>query len=379
LVAFINTPPVNLTKNGRGFKTEKDYTCNLREDKYGDYAKFLTTVLCHFEYEGLSFNFISPVNEPQWDWSNKPGEMNQEGTPWHNKDIFRITAALDSTILAAGLRTRILLTEAATLKHLYGERGYAGSQIREFFSDGSPLNVRQFKSVHPIVAGHSYFTDDGDSNRINIRRKVRDTAAAYRIPFWQSEYSMLGNGYREGKKGRIPAMDCALFLAKMIHTDLTVANATAWQLWNAYEPGSAEFDTRYYLIALNSNDSNTVGTFKVTKNLWAFGHFSRFIRPGMTRINVSANDGLSEEAASQDLMSSAYLKTDGGIVMVLINYSDKVKSVDCSIAGKRKSKTATMYSTTAEADVNMKPSTIPALTNLKLAPRSVNTLIIPGQ
>ncbi len=39
LIAFSNTPPVQFTKNGLGFKTEKDYTCNLRDDKYDDYAR----------------------------------------------------------------------------------------------------------------------------------------------------------------------------------------------------------------------------------------------------------------------------------------------------------------------------------------------------
>jgi O-glycosyl hydrolase len=377
LIAFSNTPPVHFTRNGRGFKTEKDYTCNLREDKYGDYASFLTKVLRHFEGQGLRFNYISPVNEPQWDWSNKPGEMNQEGTPWHNKDIFRITRVLDSTLQAAGLNTKILLPEAATLKHLYGERGHAANQIRSFYSEASPLNVKSFKTVHPIIAGHSYFTDHGDSNRIIIRRSVRDSAAAYRVPFWQSEYSMLGNGYKEGKTGRIPAMDCALFLAKMIHTDLTVANAAAWQLWNVYEPGSAAFDTRYYLIALSSNDSNTAGNFTITKNLWAFGHFSRFIRPGMTRINVLRSDGLSEEEASQDLMCSAYANAKGGVVLVLINYSEKAKTVDCSIPGKKTSGKARIYTTTGAADINMKPAWVSALSRIELMPRSINTIVIP--
>jgi len=375
LIAFSNTPPVQFTKNGLGFKTEKDYTCNLREDKYGAYANFLTEVIKHFDSKGIHFKFVSPVNEPQWDWSNKFGQMNQEGTPWHNRDIFNIISSLDSSLQNRKLTTSILLPEAATLKHLYDEeKNHAGKQIQFFFSDTSSFNVSRLQRIHPVVAGHSYFTDAGDSNRVSIRQHLKDSAVAYRVPFWQSEYSMLGDGYRERKTGKIPAMDCALFLAKMIHTDLTVANAAAWQLWNVYEPGDPDFNTRYYLIALKTNDSNTNGTFKVTKNLWAMGHYSRFIRPGMKRVAIDRNDGLTDVQTSQGLMSSAFCDDKGKTVIVLINYSGQIHKINCSIKGRKKIRASKMYTTTA--DTNMKPAIVRDLKNVTLQPRSINTIII---
>jgi O-glycosyl hydrolase len=376
LIAFSNTPPVYFTQNGLGFKTEKDYTCNLREDKYDAYAEFLSRVLKHFDSTGIHFRFISPVNEPQWDWSNKFGEMNQEGTPWHNADIFKITARLDSLLRKQKLKTQILLPEAATLKHLYSEGGHAGKQIQFFTGESSPYNIKKIPSVYPVLAGHSYFTDAGDSNRVHIRRQVRDTMAAYKTRFWQSEYSMLGNGYKENKPGRIPAMDCALFLAKMIHTDLTVANAAAWQLWNVYEPGSADFDTRYYLIALQTNDSNNDGSFKVTKNLWAMGHYSRFIRPGMKRLVPERDDDLTDEQSSRDLMCSAFSDGKGKVVMVLINYTNESKTVNCRIKGSTKFRSKTIYTTTGDPEVNMKPGPIADPAEIKLQPRSINTIIL---
>ncbi|MFC3366414.1 hypothetical protein ACFOG5_24860 [Pedobacter fastidiosus] len=36
---------------------------------------------------------------------------------------------------------------------------------------------------------------------------------------------MLADGFREGQKTDRSAMDCALFLSKVIHTDLTIGNA----------------------------------------------------------------------------------------------------------------------------------------------------------
>ena len=171
-------------------------------------------------------------------------------------------------------------------------------------------------------------------------------------------------------------MDCALFLAKIIHTDLAVANAAAWQLWNVYEPGSADFDTRYYLIALQTNDSNTSGSFKVTKNLWSMGHYSRFIRPGMKRLVIERDDQLTDEESSADVMCSAYTDGKDKTVIVTINYLDEPRTINCKIRGGRKYKSLTIYTTTADPSVNMKPAAVSDLSRVVLAPRSINTIVL---
>ena len=373
LILFSNTPPVQFTKNGLGFKTEKDYTTNLREDKYADYAGFLATVVQHFDAEGLHFNYVSPVNEPQWDWSGAFGTMNQEGSPWHNKDIYRITVALDSAISAKKLSSNIIVAEAGMLTALYDGQGHAAKQVQNFYSPDSALYIGKLQHLKPVVEGHSYFTENGDTNLISIRSKLRDTAAKYKVPFWQSEYSMLGDGYKEGKSGKISAMDCALFLAKVIHNDFTVANATAWQLWNAWEPGDADWDTRYYLLALQNNAANTTGNFNITKNLWALGHYSRFVRPGMKRIVTSRSDGLSDMEAAQDLMVSAFTG-DKQVVIVAINYTSDNRNI--SFKGIEKYKACTQYITTALNDDNMKAQPLTSVSNIQLHPRSIATFVV---
>jgi hypothetical protein len=184
-------------------------------------------VLEHFDSIGLPFSYISPVNEPQWAWADKPGSAGQEGSSWRNEEIHRVVAALDSALTAHRLPTKILVTEA------------------------------------------------GDSNMVNIRRRVADTTAKYGVNYWETEYSMLADGWREGTKGGRSAMDCALFLAKVMHNDLVVGNAAAWEFWNAYEPGRADSNTRYYLIALKPNAGFTDGDYYATKGMWALGNFSR--------------------------------------------------------------------------------------------------------
>ena len=375
LIAFSNTPPVQFTKNGLGFKTEKNFEANLREDRYAEYAGFLATVLQHFDKEGLHFKYISPVNEPQWDWYNKFGRMNQEGSPWHNKDIYKITASLDSALSSKRLRTKILVTEAAMLTFLYEGNNHASRQIQNFYSNRSNQYVGNLKHILPVIAGHSYFTDNGDTSIVTVRRKLKDTAAKYGVGFWQSEYSMLNDGYREGVKGRIPAMDCALFLSKIIYHDLAIANASAWQLWNSWEPGNPDFDTRYYLLALKNNPANTEGDFTITKNLWALGHYSRFIRPGMHRVITVRSDSLNDLQAAKDVMLSAFA-SDKEIVVVAVNYTGSNKEVSLEIPRLNKVKKILKYVTSANKDDNMKPYSLNSLSNITLQPRSIATIVL---
>lgn len=377
LIAFSNTPPVQFTKNGRGYKTTKDYISNLKPEHYGDYAGFLATVLKHFDQEGLHFNYISPVNEPQWDWYHAPGQgAKQEGSPWRNDEIAHVAKSLDSALTATGSTSKILLTEAAQLDYLYTKTGNANQQTQAFFNPKSKLALTGLRNLPPLIGGHSYFTDKGDSARIAIRRHVADTTAKYGVAFWQTEYSMLADGYREGKTGRIPAIDCALFLSKVIHDDLVYGHAAAWQLWNSWEPGNPDFDTRYYLIALNpANKEYTNGTITATKNLWALGHYSRFIRPGMHRLNITRNDGLTPTQIAQDLMVSAYA-SEKEIVLVVINYSNEERVLKPEISGF-KVKGGEVYLTTGEKGVDMKKGKVGSLKEgVKVPARGLMTVVL---
>lgn len=371
LTAFSNSPPVFYTKNGLGFKTQKDYRANLLPGSYDDYARFLATVLKHFEGEGIHFDYVSPVNEPQWDWTGVFGKAKQEGSPWTNREIYNVVRQLDSALTAQKLDTRILFPEAAKLTFLYGGANHASNQIETFFDPESDLYLGDLDHVPAQVAGHSYFTDASDSMTVNVRKKVAGKAAQYGVSFYESEYSLLADGFREGTGRKRTAMECALFLAKIINRDFTVADAVAWEFWNAFEPGSAAHDTRYYLIALDPNEDFTDGDFTPTKNLWALGHYSRFIEPGMHRIETSRSDGLGPLEASQAIMISAFANS-GELVLVVINYTDEKREVRFELQNFGRARSVAKYETTAKAGQNMKKMPQEGLRGV-LAPRSITT------
>ncbi len=384
LIAFSNTPPVFFTQNGYGFKTTKDGRSNLRPDKVGAFANFLVSVIEHFDDQGLHFDYLSPVNEPQWDWSYTPGTAKQEGCPWQNDEIAQVVKALDEALTKNRQDTKILVPEAGRLEFLYKQDVEEADlkkskQIAAFWAPDSPLYLGTLEHVCPYVAGHSYFTDNGDEQLLSTRRSLAQAVAqsSRGLEYWQSEYCLLGNGYRDGRR-RPSEMDHALFLAKVIHHDLLVGQATAWHYWNAYEPGRAA-TPRYYLIALAPDFDGKDGGFTATKCLWALGHYSRFVRPGMKRLLVRRSDGLSDEQAAQRLMVSAYAdERTGKTVVVIVNYRDveEVLKVDRKGFGVSASADKPVrYVTTANPDENMTAAPLDSLdSHVTCPPRSIVTV-----
>ncbi len=378
LIAFVNSPPVQFTKNGLGFKFKTDSSSNLKEDKYEAYANFLADVMRHFDKANLHFNYISPVNEPQWDWTGAMGKAKQEGSPWTNEEIYKAAKALNTSLGNQKLTTKILLSEAGMLDHLYASNlKHRSRQVDNFWNPGSELYVGGLGHVTKYVEGHGYFTDNGDAYMINTRRSLRDTLKKYPgLEYWQSEYCMLGNGFKDGTTGKLSRMDYALWLAKVIHHDLTIGNATGWHYWNSYEPGSAD-NPRYFLIAMNPRRTVNPDTlFTITKNLWALGHYSLFVRPGMYRVETSRNDGLADIAVAQNIMISAFKDTtEKRLIINMINYTTENKNTTLILQGITKGKTMLLvnrYVTSEKEGDDLKPYPVNSNGNSTIKNNSYN-------
>ena len=100
-VGFTNSPPIQLTKNGKAYSSNGE-EANISVENYLPFSKFLVDVSKQFEKEGIPFNYLSPFNEPQWDWTGN----GQEGTPFKNDEIFAITKVLDSLLTAGEIKDK---------------------------------------------------------------------------------------------------------------------------------------------------------------------------------------------------------------------------------------------------------------------------------
>ena len=170
-----------MTKHGYAYNKDNGSNYILAEDKYDDYALFAAEVVDHFDKEGIHFDYISPMNEPQYAWAG-----GQEGSPATDQEIADVIKALSSAFAAKQLTTQLTFAEAGFL-------GSAESQIPKFWGNEQPtMKVAGLPNVSNIVSAHSYWADQDAQGMYDTRVNFRKAMDAVNPPleYFQSEYSL---------------------------------------------------------------------------------------------------------------------------------------------------------------------------------------------
>ena len=368
-IGFSNSPPVQLTKNGLAYSSGGS-SANIDEGRYDAYANFLTNVIEVIRDEdGVTLDYISPFNEPQWNWDNS----GQEGSPWLNNEIASITRKLDAVIDSKGVGTLIEIPEAAQLDFLTDARRNNGrdNQIEAFFDPESRNYLGDLSNVANKVAGHSYYTTWDLDRFLGIRRDLNNAVAASgNLEFWMTEYSVLEDNAEINGNGRDLGMHTALYMSRVIFTDLVVANANAWQWWLAVSP----YDYKDGLVYIDYNEQD--GNIYDSKMLWAMGQFSRFIPSGSKRLEVSRSDLRGVEQTLTGAMVTSFVHPDGeNYTVVAINYADFDIPLQVSLRGGS-ADGWNVYRTSARQDENMSlVNTYRSGDLLDLPSRSITTFV----
>jgi O-glycosyl hydrolase len=318
-VAFAVSPPVNYTMNGLSYPNEgHGRVSNLRPDRYTDFANYLADVAVHFrDVKGIDFGYISPVNEPQYDWS----EGRQDGSPWSNTEIAKLVREMNSAFQSKGVGSKIFIAEAGQLDHLTktSTANNASDALNAFFNPSRDTYVGNLENIFPGLNYHSYWTAETSSRLRGTRTEARDIAASLGIELAQTEYSLLEiETVTEGRPSGY--MDIAVYQAKILHADLKYADVTSWSYWTAMEQERYNQKNRFELLWLNAGtegsfDLRTGGSVEPNKTLWAYGNFSRFIRPGYSRLEQTGADDLL------GLMGTAWISPENDrIVNVFVNW-----------------------------------------------------------
>jgi O-glycosyl hydrolase len=358
-LAFLNSPPVYFTQNGLATNTGRGGTLNLRDDCYDDFAQFMATAMKGIEeHDGIHFDYICPVNEPDghWNWQGPK----QEGSPATNREIARIARETSREFERQGVTTQIMVNESSDLRCLLGiyettwERG---NTIRTLFStDSTATCLKDTPHVPRLILGHSYWTNTPVRFMKKIRQQLRDTCRHYGIGFWQSEICIMQNDKEIGGGGGYDfTMKTALYVARIIHHDLRYADAQSWSWWRAcggnYKDGLIRVFNRRH-EALDS------------RLMWAMGNYSRFVRPGAVRHEVNGPED------PYGLMVTAFQNTDGRWVVVAINYADKAKPMEIALSDG-KERQWQCYRTSDTDGETLKPVDL----EKRLPPRSITTFV----
>ncbi|MHB1459665.1 MAG: glycoside hydrolase [Armatimonadota bacterium] len=380
LLTFANAAPVQYSLNGKAYSDPGRNSMNIRADRMPDYARYLVDVVDHFHHTATKINYVSPVNEPQWGWESG----SQEGTPASNVEMHAITQMVAEGLRDRKLASKVILGEAGDIEYLTGTKSGTSrsDQIRSFWEPSSPSFIGRLPNVEHALSGHSYWTTWPVASLISSRQKLSRRIADIdpKMAFWQSEFCVMEKNDDVGQgSGRDLGIDTALYVARVIHHDLVIANASHWSWWTAlsesdYKDGLIYLDyEKSYTGSRSGNRAELQLNGKVlpSKILWAVGNYSRFVKPGMVRVELELDDGRSLLEQATSVMASAYMdKRSRQLVIVAINYTKEAVpfTVKTAVRGRKFS----TYTTSATDDLRMNSV---SSGSLALPARSVVTFV----
>jgi O-glycosyl hydrolase len=332
-VAFVNSPPARMTVSGLT-TGEKDGKSNLRPEMYGEFSQYLVDVVRHLrEEEGIPIQWISPINEPQWNWSYKNG---QEGSHYGPDEVLTLTRTLLQTLQDNQLDVQLSMFES-------GEWKSSDVYIEKLASDPAVW------SALPHLSIHSYWSTQADKERFMKYMDKNHPGKA----LWMSEWT-------EMTEGRDTSMDSALVMASTIHDDLTIADVASWQYWIAV----SKYQYRDGLIYVDPLDHDV----QETKRLWAMGNYSRFIRPGFVRLET--------QGSTETLQVSAYRSADDRRwALVAVNQADHPVTIQLSAINNQLPGQAEQFETSEQHNLEA-VGLGSAQEAWTLAPMSVTTLVL---
>ncbi|HJB22772.1 MAG TPA: xylanase [Candidatus Jeotgalibaca pullicola] len=288
---FVNSPLTRLTKNGSAYGDMiEEQSSNLASENYQSFANYVYDVTEYFLQEEIPVTHVSPINEPQWDWTG-----GQEGNHYEPEEM----VALLEVFIDEKNRRPDLEKVALSMPEL----GEWANSSNEYFNKiiESDILMDNFDTweAHSYWSNYIAKTDFKkwlDEKELDITLKM-------------SEWTEMVNG-------RDYTMDSALTLANEIHDDMTILNVIAWQYWIAV----SSYDYRDGLIYVDLDTKEIIPT----KRLWGMGNFSKFIRPGYTRVSSISED--------KELNTISFLGTnerdEKEIIIVIINNGFFEKEID---------------------------------------------------
>ncbi len=372
-IGFVNSPPVWMTRNGKAWSADGKES-NLKPEHYTDYARYLTEVVQGVaRTTGITFDFLSPFNEPQWEWMC----CKQEGTPYDNDELAAVTREIDAAFTAAGIEgIEIAIPETAQVEYLYkpdkGPSQRAG-QLGAFFDPQSSLYLGDLTHVAPEVSVHDYFSTWPVENLIETRKRAWEKIQEVdpELEYMASEYCLLEDNAEIKGSGRDLGMKSALYTARVMQADFLFAHASSWQWWLGVSNGDYK-DGLVYV-----DDDRQSGRVYDSKLLWAVGNFSRFVRPGAVRISLERTDGTPAEAGfPSGVIASAFENGDGSRVVVFVNQGAEAQAV--RVRGLGPGPVSAYLTSSAEGD-DLRPTERFEPGDTRLLPaRSVVTWVSPG-
>jgi O-glycosyl hydrolase len=310
VVLFCNSPLERLTVNNKAHSEAKN-TVNLLPENYGAFADYVLDVAEHFVSEGVPVKFISPINEPQWDWLG-----GQEGCHYSPEEVKNIY--------------KVFLDELEKRSALSGVE-LSGPEGGEWKNDTlkyviSILRDERLSLHFSAIDNHSYWSNAEDKKTFKQWMDINFPNVKLRMSEWC-----------EMVNGKDLTMDSALNLANEVIDDLTILDVVSWQCWILV----SNYSYRDGLIYVDTSAKTVIPT----KRLWSFGNFSKFIRPGYTRVEATL------PARMENLKCCAFTGENDSKFVVVLSNAGEAREISLNLPDWTQNAKMSVYTTDAQRNL----------------------------
>ncbi|MFB7279041.1 RICIN domain-containing protein [Streptomyces hydrogenans] len=345
--AFSNSAPYFMTRSGLVSGNWNAGEDNLRSDQYERFAAYLSGAMRRAQdATGVTFDTLSPVNEPNTDYWRAGGR--QEGSHWDPASQARMVTTMRARLNADGVSTRIA--------------GMDETDPNTFRADWDAYDPAA-KAALGQLNTHTYSTGG--------RTGARDIAKGTATPLWMSEVD-LGGSVGQSFTDMSPALD----LTQRVNEDFRELEPRAWVLWQAVEdyenmtPGRENSNWGLIQTDFTPADAATEPLRK-NKKYWALANYTRFVRPGARVINTDNAD------------TFAALRPDGqGAVVVHTNPTGAPQRLTLNLGGFQSVGTGAVQRYTTDGTRNLQRESDLAPVGKTLTATvgagSVTTFVLPG-
>jgi glucuronoarabinoxylan endo-1,4-beta-xylanase len=301
-------------------KTNNDLVSgSLKPESYEDYANYLNDFAAYMEANGAALEAIGIQNEGDY-------QVSYESCDWTAAQVRDFVRDYGQLITNA----KVISPESFQFRHEHTDL---------------MLNDPQAETNVDIVGGHIYGTQVQDYPYPLALEKGKE--------LWMTEH------YTTSDRSANLWPD-ALLVGKEIHNCMVIGQYSAYIWW---------YGKRYYGFIGDGEEGTSDGV--VTKRGYVMANFSKFIRPGYSRIDADENP-------QTDVFVSAY-SGEGKTVIVAINESDQNKEQQFVITGTT-STSVIPYITSSSENLEVQEtvdieSSIEAFLYM-LPPNSITTFVV---
>ena len=284
------SPPYFMTVSGCTAGAVYSGDDNITPTQADQYAGYLADIASAIKNSGVSVGSISPMNEPSsLHW--KAYSTRQEGCH----------------ISQGEMQSRVLVS----LRSALNMRGLTS------------VTIAASDEADPDTAAASYNALTNVARGCTGRITVHSTASADPDAFIQAAEDA-GDAWITDADGLYTAgedageMSAALGLSRSIINDLNRTSASAWVMWQAVNLNKPDLSGSYTGLVNADMES---GSVSATQRYYAFGQFSRYIRPSSVLIKVD------------DRTIAAYDNGKHELTVVAVNDTAEEKHVKYAIEG----------------------------------------------